>query len=45
MNGLKYSVTSKYNMKKEGIYAEHHNGVLDSSMLPNEGYFYNDDYR
>ena len=28
-------------MKKEGIYAEHYNGVLDSSMLPDEGYFYN----
>ena len=32
-------------MKKEGIYAEHYKGLLDSSMLPDEGYFYNDDYR
>lgn len=29
-------------MKEEGIYAEQYNGVLDSSMLPDEGYFYND---
>lgn len=29
-------------MKEEGIYAERYNGVLDSSMLPDEGYFYND---
>ena len=28
-------------IKEEGIYAEHYNGVLDSSMLPDEGYFYN----
>lgn len=28
-------------MKEEGIYAEQYNGVLDSSMLPDEGYFYN----
>ena len=32
-------------MKEEGIYAEHYKGVLDSSMLPDEGYFYNDNYR
>ena len=32
-------------MKEEGIYAEHYKGVLDSSMLPDKGYFYNDDYR
>lgn len=30
-------------MKEEGIYAEHYNGVFDSSMLPDEGYFYNID--
>ena len=30
-------------MKEDGIYAEHYNGVLDSSMLPDEGYFYNTD--
>lgn len=30
-------------MKEEGIYAEHYNGVLDSSMLPDEGYFYDID--
>ena len=41
---LKNSIFHIY-MKKEGVYAEHYNGVLDSSMLPNEGYFYNDDYR
>ena len=32
-------------MKEKGIYAEHYNGVLDSLMLPDEGYFYNDDNR
>ena len=32
-------------MKEEGIYAEHYKGVLDSLMLPDEGYFYNDDHR
>ena len=32
-------------IKKEGIYAEHYKGVIDSSILPDEGYFYNDDYR
>lgn len=26
-------------VKEEGIYAEHYNGVIDSSMLPDEGYF------
>ena len=30
-------------MKEDGIYAERYNGVLDSSMLPDEGYFYNTD--
>ena len=30
-------------MKEEGIYAEHYNGILDSSMLPDEGYFFNND--
>ena len=29
-------------MKEDGIYAEHYNGVLYSSMLPEEGYFYTD---
>lgn len=28
-------------MKEDGIYAEHYNGVLYSSMLPEKGYFYN----
>ena len=30
-------------MKEEGIYAEHCSGILDSSMLPDEGYFYDTD--
>ena len=30
-------------VKEDGIYAERYNGVLDSSMLPDEGYFYNTD--
>ena len=30
-------------IKEDGIYAERYNGVLDSSMLPDEGYFYNTD--
>lgn len=25
--------------KEEGIYVEHYNGVIDSSMLLDEGYF------
>lgn len=29
-------------MKEDGIFAEQYNGVLDSSMLPDEEYFYND---
>ena len=29
-------------MKEDGIYTERYNGVLDSSMLPEEGYFYTD---
>lgn len=29
-------------MREEGIFAEQFSGVLDSSMLPDEGYFYND---
>lgn len=29
-------------MKEEGIYAEQYHGILDPSMLPDEGYFYND---
>lgn len=29
-------------IKEDGIYAEHYNGVLYSSMLPDEGYFYTD---
>ena len=29
-------------MKEEGIHAEKYHGILDSSMLPDEGYFYND---
>ena len=30
-------------VKEDGIYAERYNGVLDSSMLPDEGYFYGTD--
>ena len=30
-------------VKEDGIYAERYNGVLDSSMLPDEGYFYDTD--
>ena len=30
-------------IKEEGIYAEHYSGILDSSMLPDEGYFYDTD--
>lgn len=29
-------------MKEDGIYAEQYSGMLNSSMLPDEGYFYND---
>lgn len=29
-------------MKEDGIYAEQYNGVLYSSMLPDEGCFYTD---
>lgn len=29
-------------MKENGIFAEQYRGVLDTSMLPDEGYFYND---
>ena len=29
-------------MKEDGIYAEHYNGILNSSILPEEGYFYTD---
>ena len=29
-------------IKEDGIYAEHYNGVLYSSMLPDEGCFYTD---
>ena len=30
-------------VKEDGIYAERYNGVLDSSMLLDEGYFYDTD--
>ena len=30
-------------MKEDGIYAERYNGVLDASMLPDEGYFHDTD--
>ncbi len=35
---------SKFNihMKDDGIYAEHYMGALEPSMLPEEGYYYND---
>lgn len=29
-------------MKEDGIKAEHYTELLDESMLPDEGYFYND---
>ena len=32
-------------MNEYGIYAEKYEGVLESFMLPDKGYFYNDDQR